>query len=71
MGGGGERVLWTAIKALQASHPNLQIIIYIRSMQTSCASVLLKVEQQFGLGVDPVNITFVHVETWRLLDPIM
>ncbi|CAL8469297.1 g8838 [Coccomyxa elongata] len=49
-GGGGERVLWCAVKALQDAYPSLQILIYCRAGLTPRA-LCLRASSAFFLDV--------------------
>ena len=64
-GAGGEKVLWTAIKALQDhKDPNLNIHILMYSASTMASKQILeeKVKNRFGLNVNPALISFVQLD---------
>ncbi|XXQ29727.1 GDP-Man:Man(3)GlcNAc(2)-PP-Dol alpha-1,2-mannosyltransferase [Plasmodiophora brassicae] len=68
--GGGERVLWHCIKALQARYSSsISITIYCADDHTTTADRILA-QAQRCFGLDPLSrITFVPVRGWKLIDP--
>ncbi|KAJ3315948.1 hypothetical protein HDV04_000155 [Boothiomyces sp. JEL0838] len=66
-GGGGERVLWTAIDAIQQSYPQKEIVIYIWS-NADTDNLLDRVEKQFGFVLDADRIMFLKLYTWPFLE---
>lgn len=48
-GGGGERVLWTAIRALQKKYPKVQCIVYTGDTDTTGQEILDKARQRFNI----------------------
>ena len=52
-GGGGERVLWVAVAALQRVYPTLKIIIYCGSQDVEPEQLCQKVLDQFALNIRP------------------
>ncbi|XP_049878415.1 GDP-Man:Man(3)GlcNAc(2)-PP-Dol alpha-1,2-mannosyltransferase [Pectinophora gossypiella] len=59
-GGGGERVLWVAIKALLARYPDTNIYIY--TVETAePQSILNKAQNQFNVKVAPERINFIRL----------
>ncbi len=71
-GGGGERVLWCAIKAIEMNiETPLECIIYSGDPSPQ-EDILLKVSQRFGIyfsnkvKIQIINLTKRHyVEAWR------
>lgn len=43
-GGGGERVLWAAIRATQKKHPNVVCVVYTGDQDVDKATILSRVE---------------------------
>ena len=43
-GGGGERVLWAAIRAVQEKYPNVMSVVYTGDQDASKAEILARVE---------------------------
>ncbi|KAG6448510.1 hypothetical protein O3G_MSEX005520 [Manduca sexta] len=59
-GGGGERVLWVAIKAIMARYPDANIHIY--TVETAEPQAILdKAQNQFSVKVDPSKVQFVRL----------
>ncbi|KAI5638973.1 glycosyl transferases group 1 domain-containing protein [Phthorimaea operculella] len=59
-GGGGERVLWVAIKALLERYPDTNIYIY--TIETAAPQTILdKAQNQFNVKVPPERINFVRL----------
>ena len=66
-GGGGERVLWMAIQALQRKSPEKYIVIYtMSSAKTSTIPEIVK--QQFGVELLVDKIVFARLNTWKYLE---
>ena len=66
-GAGGEKVLWTAIKGLQDhKDPNVNIHILVYSASSMPFKKILeeKVQNRFGLNVNPNLITFVQLDPY-------
>ncbi|KRZ10928.1 GDP-Man:Man(3)GlcNAc(2)-PP-Dol alpha-1,2-mannosyltransferase, partial [Trichinella zimbabwensis] len=59
-GGGGERVLWCAIKALE-KFENVEFIIYSDDYECSDENILKNVEKRFGLSFTSSTIKFVRL----------
>lgn len=72
-GGGGERVLWVAIKALEAlSSPQrrLRVVIFTGDLDASGASILKKAKDTFHVDPSPklMTVDFVYITNRRLLE---
>ncbi|RVE43038.1 hypothetical protein evm_012309 [Chilo suppressalis] len=66
-GGGGERVLWVAIKALLARYPDTTIYIY--TVETAEPQAILdKAHNQFNVRVDLTKINFVRLALGRAIE---
>ncbi|KAL1284691.1 2-mannosyltransferase,GDP-Man:Man(3)GlcNAc(2)-PP-Dol alpha-1 [Trichinella pseudospiralis] len=65
-GGGGERVLWCAIKALE-KFENVEFIIYSNDYECSDEDILKNVEKRFGLSFTSSTIKFVRLASCFLL----
>ncbi|XP_026316386.1 GDP-Man:Man(3)GlcNAc(2)-PP-Dol alpha-1,2-mannosyltransferase [Hyposmocoma kahamanoa] len=66
-GGGGERVLWVAIKALLVRYPDINIYIYtveIAEPQT----ILDKAQNQFNVKVEPSRVNFVRLSLCKTIE---
>ncbi|XP_011214462.1 GDP-Man:Man(3)GlcNAc(2)-PP-Dol alpha-1,2-mannosyltransferase [Bactrocera dorsalis] len=67
-GGGGERVLWCAVRALQAKYDNIKIVIYTGDIDSSPNSILKKVQGTFNINVDEQNTSFVYLKRRMLVE---
>ncbi|KAH8295718.1 hypothetical protein KR018_005692, partial [Drosophila ironensis] len=61
-GGGGERVLWCAVKALQQKYHNAKVIIYTGDIDASPTAILDKAKNVFNIAVDNDNVRFVFLK---------
>lgn len=59
-GGGGERVLWTGVKALQSKYDNLKIYIYTGDLDADRHKILSNVEKVFNIEIED-NIEFIYL----------
>ncbi|ESP04419.1 hypothetical protein LOTGIDRAFT_198678 [Lottia gigantea] len=59
-GGGGERVLWTAIKALMTKHANIRCIVYTGDIDATPEEIINKASQRFNIRL-PTGIHFVFL----------
>jgi len=74
-GGGGERVLWCAIKSVQREHPGVHCIVYTGDLGVSAGEILDQAARRFGVSLRPEIIEFVFLRrrrwveasTWRRL----
>ncbi|XP_017464833.1 PREDICTED: GDP-Man:Man(3)GlcNAc(2)-PP-Dol alpha-1,2-mannosyltransferase [Rhagoletis zephyria] len=67
-GGGGERVLWCAVRALQAKYDNIKIVIYTGDIDSSPNSIFEKVQGTFNIDVDKQNTSFVYLKRRMLVE---
>ncbi|KAH6586689.1 hypothetical protein BASA50_009948 [Batrachochytrium salamandrivorans] len=72
-GGGGERVLWTAIDSLLKGLLKERVldtlfVIYTCPLAGSTNQILAKVKAQFGIEVPPEAIRFAPLESWMYLE---
>ena len=66
-GGGGERVLWCAVKAVQEMAPGSKVVLYTRPSLTS-QGLVAQAEERFNVqGLDDVEV--VHLQKSSLIDP--
>ncbi|KAJ7206027.1 mannosyltransferase [Mycena pura] len=65
-GGGGERVLWSAIAYIQRTHPSLLCVVYTGDASATKASILDKVQSRFSIALSPATLHFVFL-TRRVL----
>ncbi|XP_014259777.1 GDP-Man:Man(3)GlcNAc(2)-PP-Dol alpha-1,2-mannosyltransferase [Cimex lectularius] len=60
-GGGGERVLWCAVKAIQARYSSTKIVIYTGDLNASPAEIVKKVYTRFNITLSsPVEFIYLH-----------
>ena len=67
-GGGGERVLWTAILSTQRTHSDIISVVYTGDVDVSKAQILAKVESRFGISLNPSTVHFVFLHSRRLVE---
>ncbi|XP_077568525.1 GDP-Man:Man(3)GlcNAc(2)-PP-Dol alpha-1,2-mannosyltransferase [Stigmatopora nigra] len=67
-GGGGERVLWCAIRALQRSYPNVDIVVYTGDLGVSAHEIVDGARRRFNI-VLPRSIDFVFLRLRLLVEP--
>ncbi|KAJ7201669.1 mannosyltransferase [Mycena pura] len=65
-GGGGERVLWSAIAYIQRTHPSLLCVVYTGDASATKASIIDKVQSRFSIALSPATLHFVFL-TRRVL----
>ena len=51
-GGGGERVLWCAVKAIQEENPDLQCVVYTGDHDATPQSLLNRALDRFGVTLN-------------------
>ncbi|KAH6639750.1 hypothetical protein C7974DRAFT_389126 [Boeremia exigua] len=62
-GGGGERVLWAAIRATQKRWPNAVCVVYTGDHDVDKAAILKRVEDRFNIHLHPPTIHFLYLTT--------
>ena len=71
-GGGGERVLWQAIKALQDRYSFVRCVIYTGlgdKKDNSSSQILNKVRDQFGIALRTDEVMFVRLYRLKWVEP--
>ncbi|XP_049400260.1 GDP-Man:Man(3)GlcNAc(2)-PP-Dol alpha-1,2-mannosyltransferase [Solanum stenotomum] len=64
-GGGGERVLWCAVKAIQDENPNLDCVIYTGDFDASPHSLTARALDRFGVKlIHPPKVVHLHRRKW-------
>ncbi|XP_043704727.1 GDP-Man:Man(3)GlcNAc(2)-PP-Dol alpha-1,2-mannosyltransferase-like isoform X1 [Telopea speciosissima] len=64
-GGGGERVLWCAVKAIQEEYPNLDCVIYTGDYDASPQSLMDRATDRFGVKLlFPPQVVHLHKRKW-------
>jgi len=67
-GGGGERVLWCAIHAVQAHHPGVHCVVYTGDVDVPKSKFLEQAKDRFGVALDPSSVHFVYLQGRRWVD---
>lgn len=60
-GGGGERVLWCAIRALQNKYPNVRCVVYTGDCDATEEEILANAKRTFNISL-PKKIQFIYVK---------
>ena len=60
-GGGGERVLWAAIRATQQSNPNAICLVYTGDHDVDREMMVESVRNKFGLQIEKATLHFVYL----------
>lgn len=64
-GGGGERVLWGAVRALQTRYPGLKIVVYTGDLDASPEDILGRVRSRLDINLpQPVEFVYLHRRHW-------
>ncbi|KAI5812092.1 hypothetical protein BZA77DRAFT_149987 [Pyronema omphalodes] len=66
-GGGGERVLWAAIEAVQKKYPHVMSVVYTGD-EAAPSDILSRAETRFSIPLDHSRITFVYLTTRHYVD---
>ncbi|KAK7554556.1 alpha-1,2-mannosyltransferase ALG11 [Phyllosticta citricarpa] len=62
-GGGGERVLWAAIRATQKRYPRAVCVVYTGDHDVDKNTIIQKVEDRFNIRLHPPTIHFLYLTT--------
>ncbi|KAI1101387.1 glycosyltransferase family 4 protein [Jackrogersella minutella] len=62
-GGGGERVLWAAVRATQKRWPNAKVVVYTGDHDVTKEAMLKRVKNTFSIDIHPPTIHFIYVST--------
>ncbi|KAI1199377.1 glycosyltransferase family 4 protein [Nemania serpens] len=62
-GGGGERVLWAAVRATQRRWPKAKIVVYTGDHDVSKDEMLSRVQNTFSIAIHPPTIHFLYLST--------
>ncbi|KAF9668001.1 hypothetical protein SADUNF_Sadunf15G0081400 [Salix dunnii] len=64
-GGGGERVLWCAVKAIQEESPDLDCVIYTGDHDSSSESLMSRALDRFGVKLlSPPKVVHLYKRKW-------
>ncbi|KAI8934240.1 asparagine-linked glycosylation protein [Plenodomus lindquistii] len=62
-GGGGERVLWAAIRATQKRWPKAVCVVYTGDHDVDKAAILKRVKERFNIHLHPPTVHFLYLST--------
>ena len=62
-GGGGERVLWSAINSVCERYPHYHCVVYTGDTDASPEQIAAKAKARFGVTVDLQRVTFAYLHT--------
>ncbi|KAF8817058.1 mannosyltransferase [Phlegmacium glaucopus] len=66
--GGGEKVLWTAIAALQRTDPDIVSIVYSGDIYVSKEEIIDKAKSRFNISLNPSSLHFVPLYTRKCVE---
>lgn len=66
-GGGGERVLWAAIRATQKRWPKAVCVVYTGDHDTDRAGIVDRVKDRFGIVLHPPTLVLLYLSTRNLV----
>lgn len=62
-GGGGERVLWAAIRATQKRYPKALCVVYTGDHDADKDTIISNVKNRFNIPLNPPRLTFLYLST--------
>ncbi|KAI9761162.1 MAG: asparagine-linked glycosylation protein [Chaenotheca gracillima] len=62
-GGGGERVLWAAIRATQNRWPKATCVVYTGDHESDKTTIIERVENRFNIILNPASVVFLYLST--------
>lgn len=64
-GGGGEKVLWVALRALQEKYPNAEYYIYTVNVEATPQEILTKVDKALNVKIEnSVQFIYLNRKKW-------
>eukprot|EP00931_Biecheleriopsis_adriatica_P108261 TRINITY_DN82591_c0_g1_i1.p1 TRINITY_DN82591_c0_g1~~TRINITY_DN82591_c0_g1_i1.p1 ORF type:complete len:529 (-),score=99.42 TRINITY_DN82591_c0_g1_i1:10-1596(-) len=69
-GGGGERVLWCCVRAVQQQHPGVVCVIYTGDKDVPPSEFLAQAKKRFGVEVDAAGVRFAILQGRRWVDAV-
>nr|AIT18233.1 TerpI [Mucor circinelloides] len=60
-GGGGERVLWTALRDVQRDFSNVICVVYTGDIEATKEQIINKVKTNFNISLNPNTLQFVYL----------
>ncbi|KAF8158434.1 mannosyltransferase [Crassisporium funariophilum] len=67
-GGGGERVLWTAIAAMQRTDPDIVSAVYSGDVDVTKEQIISKVKARFDITLESTSLHFVFLQSRHLVE---
>ncbi|KAH0832377.1 glycosyltransferase family 4 protein [Lanmaoa asiatica] len=67
-GGGGERVLWTAVAHIQREHKDVICVVYSGDTDASKQEIIEKVKTRFAIDLKPSALHFVFLKSRSLVE---
>ncbi|THH09846.1 hypothetical protein EW145_g1732 [Phellinidium pouzarii] len=67
-GGGGERVLWTAVALLQRTDPHIVSVVYCGDGAAGKDDIIAMVKSRFNIVLDPSSLHFVFLNARHLVE---
>ncbi|CAG8486047.1 16674_t:CDS:10 [Dentiscutata erythropus] len=67
-GGGGERVLWTAIHTIQENYSNVMCVVYTGDTNVTKEEILEKVKTRFSIELNPDTVAFVFLNNRKWVE---
>ncbi|KAL1117745.1 hypothetical protein AAG570_004060, partial [Ranatra chinensis] len=68
-GGGGERVLWCAIRAIHNKYPDCKVVVYTGDINASPTEIIKRVHQRFEIKLDSEKLDFIYLHKRGWLEP--
>ncbi|KAF2399061.1 UDP-Glycosyltransferase/glycogen phosphorylase [Trichodelitschia bisporula] len=62
-GGGGERVLWAAVRATQDRYPRAVCVVYTGDHELSKEALISRVRDRFNITLNPSTLHFLYLST--------
>mmetsp|Transcript_36072 Transcript_36072/g.114670 ORF Transcript_36072/g.114670 Transcript_36072/m.114670 type:complete len:498 (-) Transcript_36072:175-1668(-) len=69
-GGGGERVLWCAVSAVQQHHPGVHCVVYTGDVDVTPGEMLSHARSRFGIELDTQSVHFAFLRGRRWVDAV-
>ncbi|XP_078050641.1 ALG11 alpha-1,2-mannosyltransferase isoform X1 [Augochlora pura] len=64
-GGGGERVLWAAVRAIQTRYPDVHTVIYTGDLDADPEQIINKAETVFNFKIErKIEFIYLHKRKW-------
>ncbi|CAO3644152.1 unnamed protein product [Mucor hiemalis] len=67
-GGGGERVLWTAIRDVQREFPNVICVVYTGDLEATKEQIISKVKNGFNINLEADRLSFIYLTKRYLVE---